>query len=194
MRTFFTSDLHLGHERINQLARRPFASAQEADAELVRRWNWVVMPQDTVYVLGDIAMGQLDHSLEKVARLNGLKFLVPGNHDRVSSLYKGSESKKAEWRVAYRDAGLRVLEEKTWIMIGETPVELCHFPFTGDSQFEDRYADARPKDHGQWLLHGHVHSRVKRVGRQIHVGVDAHDYAPVSEETILQLMSDDSLS
>lgn len=187
-RVFFTSDLHLGHDRINQLARRPFANAQEADEELVRRWNWVVMPQDTVYVLGDIAMGQLDHSLEQVARLNGLKLLVPGNHDRVSSLYKGSESKKAEWRVAYREAGLHALEEKTWTTLGGTPVELCHFPFTGDSQGEDRYADARPKDVGQWLLHGHVHSPTRRVGKQLHVGVDAWDYTPVPEAWLVDLM------
>lgn len=188
MRTFFTSDLHLGHERINELADRPFGSVEEADEELVRRWNSVVMNEDTVYVLGDIAMGNLERSLAKVAQLNGLKFLVPGNHDRVSSLYKGSEQKKGEWRVAYREVGLRVLPEELDSMVGDTHVTLCHFPFTGDSQGEDRYRAARPTDVGQWLLHGHVHSKVRRFGKQVHVGVDAWDYAPVPEERLLELM------
>lgn len=187
---FFTSDLHLGHVNINQLASRPFSTVEAADEAIVRNWNSVVGELDIVYVLGDIAMGDLQRSLERVARLNGQKFLVPGNHDRVSSLYKGSAQKKGEWNVAYREAGLRVLEEQTWTMIGDVPVMLCHFPFTGDSQFEDRYADERPKDDGQWLLHGHVHSRTRRtpLTKQIHVGVDAWDYYPVPENYIAAIM------
>lgn len=36
---FITSDTHFGHARIIELASRPFASVEEMDAELIRRWN-----------------------------------------------------------------------------------------------------------------------------------------------------------
>ena len=37
--TFFTSDLHLGHRNIIRLCGRPFASLEEMDETLIRRWN-----------------------------------------------------------------------------------------------------------------------------------------------------------
>lgn len=188
MTTFFTSDLHLGHARISELAGRPFASVEEMNAELVARWNAIVKPEDTVYVLGDVCMGKLEESLAIAATLEGLKLLVPGNHDRVSSLYKGSPTKKGEWAVAYREAGFRVLPEETRTMVGGTPVTLCHFPYDGDSHEEDRYAHARPKDEGAVLLHGHTHAKDRVRGRQLHVGVDAWSYEPVSEDTLAELV------
>lgn len=48
----------------------------------------------------------------------------------------------------------------------------------------DRYREERPADEGRWLLHGHVHERWRQRGRQINVGVDVWDYAPVSLEAI----------
>jgi len=185
----FTSDNHFLHARINDLAGRPFASVEEATEEMVYRWNERVSANDTVYVLGDVCMGPLAESLAIIPRLNGLKFLVPGNHDRVSSLYKGSAQKKGEWNVAYREAGFRVLPEQTHTMLGDVPVLLCHFPYTGDSHDEDRYELARPIDEGAWLLHGHTHAKERVSGvRQLHVGVDAWDFAPVSEEELLALV------
>lgn len=191
---FYTSDNHFGHERINELADRPFASVAEADEAMIERWNSVVGPDDTVYILGDVAMGSLEESLAKVARLEGLKFLVPGNHDRVSTLYRGSEAKKGEWRVAYREAGLRVLPPEMDTMLGDTCVTLCHFPFDGDSHGEDRYASSRPVNVGQILLHGHTHSKDRIRGRQVHVGVDAWDFTPVAEQTLLDLLNDEGTS
>ena len=49
----------------------------------IYRWNHVVNPKDTVWVLGDVVFGQ--HNLEKLARLNGYKHLVMGNHDHFPS-------------------------------------------------------------------------------------------------------------
>lgn len=190
MKTWFTSDQHFGHVRINELAGRPFATVEEATETMVERWNANVGVRDTVYVLGDACMGDLVTSLAVIPRLNGLKFLVPGNHDRVSSLYKGSAQKKGEWNVAYREAGFRVLPEQCAMMVRSHVVMLCHFPYDGDSHGEDRYAAARPIDDGRRLLHGHTHSKEKVRGRQIHVGVDAWDFTPVSEEQLMEIISD----
>ncbi len=52
---FLTSDTHFGHGRILELSHRPFDSIEQHDDEIVRRWNEVVGPKDTVIHLGDVA-------------------------------------------------------------------------------------------------------------------------------------------
>ena len=60
--TYFIADLHLGHKNIIRFdstrEHRPFATIEEHDAELIRRWNAVVRPVDKVWVLGDVAFGK----------------------------------------------------------------------------------------------------------------------------------------
>ena len=51
---FFTSDLHFGHENVLRFDSRPFATVEEMDSELIRRWNAKVGRGDLVYVLGDM--------------------------------------------------------------------------------------------------------------------------------------------
>ena len=51
---FYISDLHFFHENILLYDSRPFASVEDMNAEMVRRWNSVVKNNDTVYVLGDM--------------------------------------------------------------------------------------------------------------------------------------------
>jgi calcineurin-like phosphoesterase family protein len=163
------------------------------DDALVERWNGAVRDEDTVMILGDLAMGNLERSLERVRELKGLKLLVPGNHDRVSSLYKGSPAKKAEWAVAYREAGIRVQDEEFVTMIGTHRVMVSHFPYEGDSHGEDRYQWSRPRDEGLPLIHGHVHEAWKVRGRQINVGTDVWNFTPVRESVIVELLAEISV-
>lgn len=83
---FLISDTHFGHEktctafkRADGTALRPFASAEEMDEEMVQRWNSRVRPKDKVYHLGDVVINR--RCLATVARLNGDKVLIIGNHD-----------------------------------------------------------------------------------------------------------------
>ena len=73
--------------------------------------------------------------------------------------------------------------------LGGQSVELCHFPYRGDSQYEDRYLEARPVDTGAWLLHGHVHETWKQWGRMINVGCDVWDYRPVAASELAALIA-----
>lgn len=80
---FFTSDTHFGHANIIKYCARPFASVQEMNRELLARWNAVVGPRDTVYHLGDFALGKESETPAFLRKLNGSrKILIRGNHDR----------------------------------------------------------------------------------------------------------------
>ena len=85
---YVIADTHFGHKKILgfERANRPFASVAEHDDELVRRWNAVVKPKDTVWHLGDVLFGS--GAFPILGLLNGVKKLVMGNHDRYpSALY-----------------------------------------------------------------------------------------------------------
>lgn len=110
MARWFTSDLHIGHARINELAGRPFASVAEADEELIARWNAVVGPRDDVWILGDLALGPIAESLPKAKELAGRKHLVIGNHDRPF-MYRKGDQRREKWANRYIDeAGLTSLQ------------------------------------------------------------------------------------
>lgn len=81
---FLIADTHFGHKNICKFEpeHRPFGSVEEHDEELVKRWNSVVKPTDTVWHLGDVLFGV--KSFDLLPRLNGTKKLVMGNHDHYS--------------------------------------------------------------------------------------------------------------
>lgn len=85
---FICSDHHFGHANIltfldNEGKRvREFSSVEEMDETMVENHNRVVSKSDKVYFLGDVAFNK--KNLATVARLNGEKVLVKGNHDKES--------------------------------------------------------------------------------------------------------------
>lgn len=192
--TWFTSDTHFSHENIIRYSSRPFKNTDHMDEEIIRRWNEVVAPEDTVYHLGDIALGPIATSLPKVARLNGYKIAVLGNHDRP--FMRDGKPDAFDWWDKY----LEVFDE-VWpweggqVRIADEIFQVSHFPYTGDHTPSDRYSDVRPVDNGVPLIHGHTHSTDKvtfsnKGTKQIHVGQDAWDYTPVSEDEIMRLLND----
>ena len=46
---FFTSDTHFHHANIIRFCNRPFRDVEEMDEILIRNWNEVVGPEDTVF-------------------------------------------------------------------------------------------------------------------------------------------------
>lgn len=81
MKVWFTSDLHFSHANIIKYCNRPFADVDEMNAALIRNWNEVVGPNDLVWNLGDVAMGNRKRIPEYRQQLNGRIHLVRGNHD-----------------------------------------------------------------------------------------------------------------
>ncbi|QYF97093.1 hypothetical protein [Microbacterium sp. PAMC21962] len=177
---FVTADTHFSHARISELADRPFATVNEMNEELVRRWNDTVGADDVVLHLGDVALGPIEESIGLTAQLNGRRFLVPGNHDRVSP---ATQSKRAIERFVplYEAAGWAILPEVIEGTRHGYRLFASHYPYRGDSQDTDRHTSHRPRwDDGIPLLHGHTHAHDHGPdGHQFHVGLDAHDYAPI---------------
>jgi calcineurin-like phosphoesterase family protein len=83
---FLTSDTHFGHFGVCKFMRndgvtklRPWDTVEAMDEDMIRRWNETVRPSDKVYHLGDVMINR--KALPTLARLNGDKVLIRGNHD-----------------------------------------------------------------------------------------------------------------
>lgn len=84
--TFLISDTHFGHAGVCHFTRndgvtklRPWTDPDEMDEFMVKAWNERVRPNDKVYHLGDVVINR--RALKTLARLNGDKVLIRGNHD-----------------------------------------------------------------------------------------------------------------
>lgn len=189
MKRWFISDTHFGHENIIRYSQRPFKNVDHMNQMLVHNWNDRVHPRDTVFHLGDVALGPWEKWDRILRSLHGTKVLVVGNHDRIFERMQPKVQARfaplyADWfrgGVHRRHGGL---------VIGKTRVNLSHFDYD-----QDRYERTFPRipDEGVPLIHGHTHSkqqvtRSEKGTLQIHVGVDAWDYAPVSEEQVAALL------
>ena len=79
---YFTGDQHFGHANIIRFCDRPFATVEEMDAEIIRRHNEVVGPDDTVVHAGDFHFRGGRAAQSYLEELNGQHIFVRGNHDR----------------------------------------------------------------------------------------------------------------
>lgn len=143
----FWADTHFNHQ--NQAERRDFASVEEMNAELIRRWNAAVRPSDTIALIGDFGFHRKGaEPLEDIfARLNGQKHLVIGNHDQKHVLRLGWVTQSAISTV--KQDGMRA--------------ELCHYPI-----------ESWKKMHrGALMLHGHSHGNLAhKINRRFDVSVE----------------------
>jgi calcineurin-like phosphoesterase family protein len=83
---FLVSDTHFGHEGVCRFMQsdgvtklRPWDNAEDMDEAMIQLWNDKVKPTDKVYHLGDVVINR--KALRTLARLNGEKVLIKGNHD-----------------------------------------------------------------------------------------------------------------
>ena len=118
---------------------------------MIEEWNDTVNPEDTVYILGDVAFGSAEKSAIIVNRLNGHLILIKGNHDHA--MLRKSES--------FRDAFDSIHDYLT-IVYNHRFVVMFHFPI---AEFDKQHRGAV---HFHGHLHGNVsgleHFRVRDVG------------------------------
>lgn len=166
MISHFYSDPHFGHERIIELCGRPFENARDMNDNLVRRYNDRVSDDQTVLFVGDAFFMNFEKSKELLNSLNGTKMLVVGNHDR-------SARRMAEM-------GFAVVAEEMFVNIAGRDVRVNHYPYRTSDESERLHSVRPARVPGEILIHGHTHSSKKVIGTEIHVGVDAWDFAPAS--------------
>ncbi len=82
---FFTSDSHFGHRRICEYSNRPFTDLEKHDNVLIHNWNSLIMPQDTVYFLGDLCFQGSQYAERIIPRLQGHIFSSKGTTIRPLS-------------------------------------------------------------------------------------------------------------
>lgn len=81
---YLIADTHFGHTNIIKYCGRPFANVGEMNGRIIHNWNSVVTPEDTVYHLGDFALGSAELVRNYRYQLVGNIVMVMGNHDHRS--------------------------------------------------------------------------------------------------------------
>jgi calcineurin-like phosphoesterase family protein len=178
---FFTSDTHFGHVNIIAYCNRPFASVPEMNEGLIRRWNDRVGPNDTVYHLGDFAMGPKGVWREYRRRLNGRIVFTLGNHDAPLDRFRAILRPDDEWGT-----------DRLYTSSSGLVISLAHIPPDHDEvrPGEGRLlrSNSTPQVRADLAFCGHVHTQwqVNPKNGAINVGVDIWGYEPKTLDDILE--------
>lgn len=190
---WFTADSHFFHKNVISHCNRPFDSILPMHEHMIEQWNKRVKPTEKIYVLGDFSFGSMTATYNVLSQLNGYKILIKGNHDRdANKMLKVGFQEVHENIFIYLPNGQQVFlshfpyHPMNLYSKYENGKVVQRFPF---EKIDTRYLHKRIVDDGKhWLIHGHVHQAWKQNGRQINVGVDVHDFKPVSHEQIQSLI------
>jgi calcineurin-like phosphoesterase family protein len=80
--TWIISDTHFFHVNVGRYCNRP-DNWQEL---IIKNWNDLISPEDTVLHLGDFAFGKRSNFDNLTEILNGRIILIRGNHDRLNRI------------------------------------------------------------------------------------------------------------
>lgn len=178
---YFTSDPHFGHDRAFIYGPRGFGNIQEHDNTIIENWNKVVKPEDTVYLLGDVALKDNDNALKCVNSLNGNIMLIRGNHDT-----------QIRWDM-YSDKTLcpniTILGYADLLNYKGYHLYMSHFPtMTGNLEKESLKKCT-------CNLFGHTHQKAKfynDLPYLFHVGVDSNNCTPISIDEVIENMKQEA--
>ena len=150
---FVISDTHFGHNNIVvKFGRRhDFHDINHMNETIIKNWNSVVGKDDKVIHLGDVAHKIHPKDLNDIMnRLNGSKYLILGNHDKVNVLLPYFTTIRSSLQ----------LRDKQLI--------LTHIPIHPAST------------RGYKNLHGHIHDTSITVSEDhVNVACEFIDYTPV---------------
>lgn len=179
---FFTSDQHFGHQNIIKHCNRPFQTVYEMDETLIANYNEVVKPGDTVYHLGDFSYKcNFSKAMAIGRRLNGIKILILGNHDRVFTPLYSDHSFFKELHEVWKGRYDYLSIDPS----GYPKINMFHYAQRVWNQ----------SHRGAYALCGHSHGSCKPAlpdsidgGLLLDVGVDVHGYKPISIDEVTSIM------
>jgi len=172
MTIFFTSDYHFDHKNIIRYCKRPFKSISEMNEEIIKRHNEKVSNEDIVYNLGDFAFCDANKASNFARQLNGTIYLLKGNHDK-------RRNKPISHNIKHLDHYYE-LKVDDGTKRGQLIV-LCHYAFR-----------VWNKSHrGAYHLYGHSHGSLSddKNALSFDVGVDCHNFYPVSFKEVQAIMN-----
>jgi calcineurin-like phosphoesterase family protein len=169
---YVTSDWHLNHNQPFIYQSRGYNTVEEMNQAILERYNEIVTPDDTVYVLGDCLLGPIE-GVQLLSQFNGHKILVAGNHCTDNRL------------AAYDQA--HIFEHMCMAMrlkYNGYSFYLSHYP-TLTANYDDKGLKQMTIN-----LCGHIHTtdpfyHMKMGIMSYHVEVDAHDLRPISLDDII---------
>lgn len=169
---WFSSDLHLNHQKNFIWEERGFSSVEEMNATIIDNFNSIIHPCDTLYLLGD---NWLNCSVEEgiallhQIRCKDIRFIF-GNHD-------GPQRREALKEVGMPLGWAEMIKDAKKYYL------LSHYP-TQTANYDDEWATAVRN------LHGHSHQKSPLSGDfQVNVGVDAWNNRPVSFGEVKELLN-----
>ena len=154
-----------------RLLRISDESTNRMNEFMIDQWNSVVKPGDIIYHLGDIFLGKSVEDAKRIKnRLNGTIRLVLGNHDGLASCMRSN----FDWIKDYYLLRVRKEEEEP------QKIALFHYALrTWDGSHRK-----------SWSLFGHSHGTLQDDPYllSLDVGVDCHNFLPISYEDIKEKM------
>jgi len=157
---WFTGDEHLFHANIIKHSNRPFPLVFDMNNAILERHNEVVGNNDVVIHAGDTFWKKSYQEAQKyIEQLKGKHIFLKGSHDK--------------W---LKETNHHEIWEG---MIEDQYIVVCHYAMR-----------VWPRSHyGSWQLYGHSHCKLQAIGKQMDIGVDCHDYYPISFEQVKNHMS-----
>lgn len=171
---WLTSDLHFCHDREFLYGPRGFSNVEDMNKAIVERWNNVVQPEDTVYVLGDIMLNNNERGLKLLKSLKGEIHIILGNHDTATreALYKDC------WNVVEVALAARLKYKKYHFF-------MTHYPCNTGNLEKESLKQCTLN------LYGHTHQQTnffQDIPYMYHVGLDSHNCTPVCLDDIIEDM------
>jgi calcineurin-like phosphoesterase family protein len=148
------------------------------DEELVKRWNDRVMPNDRVYHLGDVVINR--KALPTLARLNGDKVLIRGNHDIF---------RDTEYMQYFRE--LRAYHVMNGLILSHIPIHSGSLGRFGCSIHGHLHANRVMKPRGVDAKTGEVLYGNEIDPRYHSVSVEQTDFAPILFDDVLKRIKDE---
>lgn len=170
---WFTSDLHLNHDRDWLWGPRGFSNVHEMNEQIIKNFNSVLSYEDHLFILGDLMLCD-NSAISLIKQINAKIHVIRGNHDTDTRLE------------LYKDCYniVEICEAKYFKYNGHH-FFLCHFPTLVSNWSDDKNFKSRMIN-----LCGHTHTEDKfkdfDKGLIYHVEVDAHNCFPVNLDTILE--------
>ncbi len=170
---WFSSDWHLDHTAIIKYCHRPFANAEEMNALILKNFFDTVKSGDRFFYLGDLSFHKevIERFINSLGGIGIKSVFLVGNHDNFSGGI----------RQLAKSFGIEIIDGFLDINIDGQPLTLCHYPMT--SFYKSHF--------GAWQLHGHHHTDVSQIvtGKKMNVGVDLHNFLPISWDKIKAYMA-----